>query len=106
MEDLAVERVRHGGEVDVWVRPNVDAVSGILGDRAHVIEEDERAYHLVRERRQEPPDFEAADVPHVGFEYHAAAVAGGCTGRVTVNLVPTPTCEVTSIFPPWFAMIL
>ena len=64
---------------------------------------------------QQPADLEAADVPDVRFEYcvhvkrrerQAAAVAGGCTGSVTVNFVPTPTWELTSILPPWLAMIL
>ena len=68
VEDLAVEEIRHRREPDVRMRPHVEPLARREARRPHVVEEDERPDHLLRDRRQHAPDGEAADVARVGAE--------------------------------------
>jgi hypothetical protein len=43
VQDLALEEVGHGGQVDVRMRAHVDALVGQELGRPHLVEEDERA---------------------------------------------------------------
>lgn len=65
MHDGAVEQVRHGREVDVRVRPH-----GHLLDigRPHMIEERERADHLLADGRQHAADREAAEIARASLD--------------------------------------
>jgi hypothetical protein len=68
MDQVALEQVRHRRQSDVRMRPHIGPVAGRKRDRPEVVEEDERADHLGRQRRQQPLYREAAEVARVGFE--------------------------------------
>jgi hypothetical protein len=50
------------------MRAHVEAIAWRQGGRAHVIEEDERPDHLLRQRRQDAADGKSADVAEMRFE--------------------------------------
>src|SRR5262249_35841737 len=54
MHNLALEQVRHCREVDVRMRADVQAATGIQLQRAKVIEEQERTDRLRRSRGKQP----------------------------------------------------
>src|SRR3569832_1513068 len=64
MRDLAFKQVRHSGQPDVRMRPNIRGLrepwSKIRGP--DVIEENERSNHLVRTVRQNAPNLETTEV--------------------------------------------
>src|SRR5690606_41886476 len=63
MHDLAGEEVRDRRQPDMRVRTDIDVArnSRLEDDRAHVIEEDERADHPALRERQHPADVEAPE---------------------------------------------
>ena len=62
MEDLALEQIGDGRQPDVGMRAHVDAAGQQELGRPHLVEEDERADHLPRRRRQRAPHLEAAEI--------------------------------------------
>ena len=62
MVDRAGEQIGHGRQVDVRVRAHVDAGADVEMRRPHLVEEDERADHLVRFGRERAVDLEPAQI--------------------------------------------
>ena len=62
MVDRAGEQIGDGGEVDVRVRPHVDALAGRQLRRAHLVEEDERADRRALAMGQGAMDLEPAEI--------------------------------------------
>src|SRR5699024_1784500 len=60
--EFAVEQVGHRGQVDVWMRPDVDAFMQQKFGRAHLVEEDEGADHAASGAGQGAAHFEAAEI--------------------------------------------
>lgn len=63
VQDLTGEQIGDGGDADVRVRPDVDALRGGQVRRAHVVEEDPRPDHPALPVGQGTPDREAAEIP-------------------------------------------
>lgn len=69
VHELALEQIRHGRQVDMRVRPHVDAHPRCHPDGPHVVEEDERADHPPRHRRKQSPHHQApAEVAFAGSD--------------------------------------
>ena len=62
MVDRAGEQIGHGGEVDMRMRADVDAVAGRQPGRPHLVEEDERPDRRPRLVGQRPVDLETAKI--------------------------------------------
>jgi hypothetical protein len=68
MLNVPVEEIRDCCELDVRVRPNVDAGSSLKMGWAHVVDEDERADASTLHRRNRAPHPEHAEVVRSRFE--------------------------------------
>jgi len=62
VEDLPVEQVGDGGQTDMGVGPNVDAIPGREIGGPHLVEEDKRADGFSHRRGQDAADAESAEV--------------------------------------------
>src|SRR6201991_3662780 len=65
MHDLAVQQVCNRRKPDVWMRADVGCPCKTRGKLrgTKMVEENERAHHLVDPKRQYPADLEASEVP-------------------------------------------
>ncbi len=75
MHDLAIEQVGDGGEPDVGMRPDVEAVTEQELGGPHLVEEDEGADHLAASRRQRAAHLEAADVACARYDHLLDGIA-------------------------------
>ena len=62
MLERSGEQIRHRGECDMRMRPDVDSLARLELRRPHVIEEDERAHHLTALGRQYSAHDEAPEI--------------------------------------------
>src|SRR4029077_10134843 len=62
VHDLAVEHIGHRRKPDMRVRPHIEALARLKFRRPEMIEEDERAEHARRRRRQRAAHREIAEV--------------------------------------------
>jgi hypothetical protein len=93
VHDLAVEQVGRGGEADVRVRADVDALADDELRRAHLVPEDEGADHLPPRRGKGAADLEAAEVAGAGDDDGLDGVAGALVaGRGVVGGLPAHGC--------------
>ena len=76
VHDLALEQVGRGGEADMRVRADVDALADDEVGRAHLVPEDEGADHLPPRRGQGAADLEPAEVAGAGDDDGLDGVAG------------------------------
>ena len=77
VHDLAVEQIGDGGEPDMRVRPDVDAVAGLEHRRAEMVEEDEGSDHARAGRRQRAMDLKAAEIDRARYDQLLDRVACG-----------------------------
>ena len=92
VNDLAFEQVGDGGETDVRMRADVDALTGGEIGRAHVVEEDERPDHSPHRRRQDPPHDEAAEIALPPWMRPRSPTSPG--------VLPGRRCQGTALLPP------
>src|SRR5439155_19913033 len=69
MKHVAFEQVGHCRKADMRMWPHIRALARSERNRPEMIEKDERADHLGRERRQQPLHGEAANLARVRLEY-------------------------------------
>ena len=60
--DRAVEQISHSRQINVRMRPNVDAISGAQPGGSHLVKEDEWTDHRPLLARERPVDLEAAEI--------------------------------------------
>ena len=91
MQDLALEQVGHGGEPDMRMRTDVQASSQDELRRTHLVEEDERADHLLARRRQGAAYLEPAQIAGARHDHRFdqvgrdLTVAQGVGGRLPAH---------------------
>src|SRR6185312_13006924 len=71
MHDLALEKIGHGGEADMWMRPDIEARALREDGRAHMIEKDERPESAALGKGQQPPHLEpVAEIAGAWLDRH------------------------------------
>src|SRR5437764_11123 len=78
---FAVEQIRDGGEADVRMRSDVEAVASLEDDGAHLVEEDEGPHHAASRGGERAADGEAvAEVAGAGEDDRLDGRAGVAVG--------------------------
>src|SRR5262252_10706094 len=80
VDDLAVEQVCDGSEVDVRMRADINALADAELGGPHLVEENKRADHLSHPGRQCTANLEAAKVAGAGYNH-----CFDCIGYVPVG---------------------
>ena len=62
MEYFAFEQVRHGGEADMRMRPDVHPLAGREDGDTHLVEEGEGTHHAARHGGENPTNLETTQV--------------------------------------------